>query len=191
VREIGSEGFSPAARRLTVTLANLVAPAFEQDRVRQYHNEVALIIDRERIGRDLHDRVVLRLFAAGLGLQSSLMQITDARIRGKVSKTVDMLDETIGDIRTAIFDLSQPDGTSARLRAQILEVARESKDARGFDPSLSFDGPIDCGVSEDLVPEVLACVREMLSNVARLAGGDLCAGRPCVAGRVAGHNRHG
>ena len=64
VREIGSEGYSPSARRLAETLAEQASLAFEQERLRQDNNETALVDDRERIGRDLHDHVVQRLFAA-------------------------------------------------------------------------------------------------------------------------------
>jgi signal transduction histidine kinase len=169
VREIGSEGYSPSARRLAETLAEQASLAFEQERLRQDNNETALVDDRERIGRDLHDHVVQRLFAAGLGLQSSLSQINDPTIQEKVSRTIDMLDETIDDIRTAIFGLSPPTDASPRLRAQILEVAEDSAVALGFHPSLTFEGAVDNDVPETLVPEVLACVREMLSNVAHHA----------------------
>ena len=84
--------------------------------------------------------------------RSSLSQINDPTIQEKVSRTIDMLDETIDDIRTAIFGLSPPTDASPRLRAEILEVAEDSAVALGFHPSLTFEGAVDNDVPETLVP---------------------------------------
>ncbi|MEZ5340068.1 MAG: histidine kinase dimerization/phosphoacceptor domain-containing protein [Acidimicrobiales bacterium] len=66
-----------------------------------------LVEDRERIARDLHDVVIQRLFAAGMGLQASLG--ANVKLEEKALATIDELDETINVIRETIFQLTQPD----------------------------------------------------------------------------------
>jgi signal transduction histidine kinase len=52
----------------------------------------------------LHDSVIQRLFATGLQLQSVLGQIPDPTVRQRVRQTVDVIDEIIGEVRSALGD---------------------------------------------------------------------------------------
>ena len=61
---------------------------------------------RHRIAQDLHDNVMQRLFATGVGLQSLAASLpTDAANR--LGRHVTDLDETIDEIRTRIFGLRE------------------------------------------------------------------------------------
>ncbi len=70
----------------------------------------AALAERDRIAGDLHDRVIQRLFATGMSLQSGVQRITDAEARSRVLRVVEQLDETVREIRTLIFgpDADQP-----------------------------------------------------------------------------------
>jgi PAS domain S-box-containing protein len=131
---------------------------------------VAISEDRERIARDLHDTVIQRLFAEGLNLQVVLGALHDTeRARPRLEATVDALDATIKDLRTAIFAL-QSAGESAPggLRSRLLDVVTETSGSLGFEPRLQFGGTVetvDDGIAEHLVP----VLREALANVARHA----------------------
>ncbi len=130
---------------------------------------MALIGDRERIAHDLHDHVIQRLFAAGMGLQGSTALTNEPRLQKRLSDTVQQLDDTIREIRNTIFGLSMPLDGGGGLRSRIMELARQSEVALGFAPSVGFDGAIDAGVPESVTPHLLACVSECLSNAARHA----------------------
>jgi signal transduction histidine kinase len=170
VRALEGEAFSRADRLFAEALAAQAALALELERARRDREQMILVGDRERIGRDLHDHVVQRLFAAGLGLQSSLALIERPQTRERVQDAVDLLDETIREIRNTIFSVSRARASDdLLLRSEVTEVLRQARSALGFEPSISFEGPVDAGVPDDVVPHVLAVVREALSNVTRHA----------------------
>jgi len=130
--------------------------------------ELGLVEERNRIARDLHDHVIQRLFATGLGLQSLVARVPED-LRPRLGEQVDAIDAAIAEIRTAVFTLSsRPAGTLA-VRHQILDVVSELSD--GFDsaPRLTFSGPVDLLIEGELASDVVAVVREGLSNVARHA----------------------
>jgi signal transduction histidine kinase len=136
---------------------------------------VALFADRDRIARDLHDLVIQRLFATGMSLQGATSVIGDGDAATRVRRAVDELDQTISDIRAAIFrlqDHGEPAGgpRARSLQARIVAIAEEMTRALGFAPWLRMDGRLDSRVPDHVAREMLAVLREALSNVARHAG---------------------
>lgn len=176
VRHEGTEPFSRASRLFAESLASQASLALELERARHDREQIFLLSDRERIGRDLHDHVIQRLFAAGLGLQSCLSFIDSSPARERVADAVEALDETIRDIRNTIFGLSRT-ALPQQLRAKVMEVAEEAGNALGFEPSLVFIGPVDTAVPPDVVPHVLAVIREGFANTARHASANAAGAR--------------
>ena len=80
------------------------------------------------------------------------------------------LDDTIRQIRSAIFSLQAPRTPGRRLRDEILGLATESAASLGFEPHLRLEGPVDSAVGRDVGDHLLAVLREALSNVVRHAG---------------------
>lgn len=150
------------------TMSKQALMALELDQGRANRERLVLVEDRERIARDLHDQVIQRLFAAGLGLQAVLPRINDPRAVERVAEIVEGLDKAITDIRTTIFRL-EPTSPRRSVRADVLDLAEEASRPLGFTPKVVFDGPVDAAVSDRLAPHVLAVVREALANVARHA----------------------
>jgi signal transduction histidine kinase len=134
--------------------------------------QLAVVADRERIARDLHDHVIQRLVAVGMGLQAAANHIPEARTRERIAESVEELDATIREVRSAIFslELRATSKVEASTRSRILDVTSQAAKSLGFQPRLQFEGPLDTRVPEALVPDLLAVVREALSNVARHAG---------------------
>ena len=127
------------------------------------------IDERERLARDLHDRVIQRLFATSLSLQATATLSTDARVAGRIDAAIDDLDATIREIRTVVFALQRgrrPDD----LRDAALDLCRASARVLGFEPAVGFDGPVDTLTSDEVADDLLATLREALANVARHAG---------------------
>ena len=84
-----------------------------------------------------------------------------------MNAAVDELDATIRDIRRSIFELRAPVGAS--LRSELGEAIDAATGPLGFRPVLDVSGPIDSAVPDDIAPQILAVVREALSNAARHA----------------------
>ena len=154
--------------RLPAAFAEQSALALQVARSREDRARLAVLVDRDRIGRDLHDVVIQRLFAVGLSLQAVVGQPGDDETSRRVGAAVDDLDATIRDIRRTIFELQTP-RDSADLRAQLASTVEEVAPALGFEPTLSTYGPVDTLVPPDVRPHLVAVLREALTNVARHA----------------------
>jgi signal transduction histidine kinase len=128
-----------------------------------------MLDERDRIAADLHDHVIQRLFAAGLGLQSTAATLGPGAPTDRILATVDDLDDTIRQIRTSIFQLQQVRPATLRgLRAHLLDVATDLTAVLGFAPALRMSGVLDT-LPDDLGEDVVAVARESLTNVARHA----------------------
>jgi signal transduction histidine kinase len=127
--------------------------------------------DRDRIARDLHDLVIQRLYATGMSLEGMMPVITRPEVADRVRNAVDAMDDTIRDIRATIFALQSRGRASApRLRSDIVALADEMAEMLGFAPALRLGSGLDSRASGELAEQVLAVLREALSNAARHAG---------------------
>ena len=129
---------------------------------------LAVFADRDRIGRDLHDLVIQRLFAVGLSVQGASRQADSAELRGRLEAAVDDLDGTIKDIRTTIFALGASEN-SGDVRVEVGRLVRRAATTLKFRPQLSFEGPVGSLVHGEAAADLLAVLTEALSNAARHA----------------------
>ena len=162
--------FSDIDEELTVALAAAAGVAIESARLHTRIADLALFEDRDRIARDLHDTVIQRLFAIGLGLQGSASLATDPVLQARLESAIDELDTTVREIRFAIFQLHAPTLPGGSLRRSLLALIEESARTLGFEPDVRFDGAVDTAADGEFVEEISAVLREALSNVARHAG---------------------
>lgn len=166
--EISLSPLSVDGADLVVAVVRDISARIEaDDKLRQAQRALAVADDRERIARDLHDTVIQRLFASGLQLQAVSGRV-DADVRARLDGIVDGLDETIRDLRTAIFALQTTDESARGLRGELLDVVVDASDNLGFEPRLELAGSVetvDPSVRDQLVP----VLREALANVARHA----------------------
>ena len=163
------EVFTDIDEELVVGLAAAAGVAIENARLHLRVRELALLEDRERIARDLHDTVIQCLFATGLRLQGAARLAQLPEVEDRIIQAVDDLDLTGKHIRTAIFGLEASRRAGGGLRSRVLSLVSESAGALGFEPHILFDGSLDT-VAEDRAVELLAVLREALTNVARHAG---------------------
>ncbi|MEO6503371.1 MAG: GAF domain-containing protein [Jatrophihabitantaceae bacterium] len=170
VRLSGRRGFTPSDLEMAMAFANHAAVALELADARSHQQRVILLEDRDRIARDLHDHVIQRLFAAGLSLQSLQTREHDPGTAAKLEQIVTDLDDTIRQIRTSIFDLRGPLApASASVRARLVDVIADHGPQLGSEPTVRFIGPVDSLIDPALADELVAVLREALSNVARHA----------------------
>ena len=169
-RDTGAMPLAHEAVEMVQTFAAQAGIALELAEHRQDAERLAIFQDRDRIARDLHDLVIQRLYATGMSLQGAMPLLTRPEAVTRVSSAVDALDETIREIRSAIFSLqSRGDAKHHGLRARVLEVVDEMTAALGFAPSLRLVGPLDEAVPAGAGEQMLSALREALSNAARHA----------------------
>jgi signal transduction histidine kinase len=135
---------------------------------RAEHERLALLEERDRIGRDLHDLVIQRLFATGMVLQGAQRLTTNPEVSDRIGRAVGELDQTIREVRSTIFALHHA-SEGGGLRSRVLQEVAAGSGALGFEPTVRFDGPIDSTVSDDVREHIIAALREALSNAARHA----------------------
>jgi signal transduction histidine kinase len=129
---------------------------------------IAVLEDRDRIARDLHDLVIQRLFAVGLSVQGAARDAVKPLVSQRLERVVDDLDETIKDIRRTIYQLHASPGQSG-LRSELDEVIEQAEDALGFAPSMRTDGPLSA-IPDEVGADLVAVLRESLANAAKHAG---------------------
>jgi signal transduction histidine kinase len=167
-RRPGSVPLAPAAVEMLVSFAAQAGVGLELAARRRDAERFAVFEDRDRIARDLHDLVIQRLYATGMSLEGVSARLGGSDSGRRISTAVDALDETIKEIRSAIFSLhARP--AAAGLRARILEVVDEAGGALGFAPALRMSGSLDGDVPADAGEHLLGALREALSNAARHA----------------------
>jgi PAS domain S-box-containing protein len=130
-------------------------------------SQLAMLRDRERIARDLHDMVIQRLFAAGMSLQAVQSAAQPPMVAERIASTINELDDTIRELRSAIFRLGQP-GERRSLSAQITELVHNRSRQLGFEPVLRLVGDVDT-LPDFIADQLVATVTEGLSNVVRHA----------------------
>jgi signal transduction histidine kinase len=169
-RNQGALPLPPPAVDMLITFAAQAGIGIELAEHRKDSQRLALFEDRDRIARDLHDLVIQRLFATGMSLQGATALMPDSEAAHRVEQAVDALDETIRDIRSAIFALQSRGGTGLPgVRGRILGVVEEMTDSLGFAPGLRMGGQLDRGVPEDTAQQMLTALREALANTAKHA----------------------
>ena len=164
----GADHFNEEDAALAEALALAAGVAIENTRL---HNRVRLLSvldDRDRIARDLHDRVVQRIFAIGMALQSAMRLPELGLVVDRVGKAVEDLDSTITEIRTTIFELGDS-AIHGGLRRGVLGVAEELTPSLGSRPEVVFDGPIDTAIPQHIADHLLSVLREALTNAGKHA----------------------
>lgn len=169
-RERGARPYTETERTLATQFASQAALALMMADAQRDRERLAVYEDRDRIARDLHDLVIQRLFATGMMLEGAQRKSVVPEVQTGVGRAVDELDVTIQEIRTAIFALQQgPAEAPSGLRTRVLREINMAAVPLGYKPSHRFVGPVDSLVGELTGKNLIAALREALSNAFRHA----------------------
>ena len=168
-RRLGAPAFTDADLDMAFAFAGQASVAIEIVRAREDRRRLDTSRDRARIARDLHDHVIQRLFGAGLSLQA-VSATVDAEASAAIEAQVDAIDAAIKDIRTVVFALGAGErGRTKRTRDRLLDVVSEVSAGLSSTPRITFSGPLDSLVDASLADELVAVLRECLTNTIRHA----------------------
>jgi two-component system, NarL family, sensor histidine kinase DevS len=170
-RRHGAPAFPSDRAEVVSSFATQAGVALELAARRADAERLSLFEDRDRIARDLHDLVIQRLYATGMSLEGTMPMISRPEVKARVSNAVDAMDDTIKDIRATIFALQARDHADAQpdLRGTIVVLVEEMTLVLGFAPSLRLGAGLRTEVAGEAADQVLAVLREALSNAARHA----------------------
>lgn len=160
----GGEDFTEEDEQLVSALASAAGVAIDNARGQEAQHRVIVLAERERIAQDLHDLVIQRLFAMGLSLQA-ITKDPDLPERDleRVREAIDNLDSTVQQIRNSVFALQTRDSEHS-LRSRIQAEINSLRSSSPMIISCEFNGPVDTVITGELVEQVFAVVRELLSN---------------------------
>jgi signal transduction histidine kinase len=170
-RRVGADEFDQQTAELTAELAVQAAVVLELAQRRRESEEASLYADRDRIGRDLRDLAIHRLFATSMSLESARDITTEPEAGRRIAQAVTDLDETIKMIRSTIFSLQahESDPDTPGMRGRVIGICEQAATVLRFTPALRFAGPLDTLAGEPQGEHLLAVLREALSNAARHA----------------------
>ena len=170
-RRRGAAPLPEAQADVVASFAAQAGVALELAASRAEAERLSLFEDRDRIARDLHDLVIQRLYATGMSLEGTMPMITRPEVASRITNAVDAMDETIKDIRATIFALQAHDAArQPDLRGDIFGLVEEMSPMLGFAPSLRLGAGLPAQVRPEVAEQVLAALREALSNAARHSG---------------------
>jgi two-component system, NarL family, sensor histidine kinase DevS len=138
-----------------------------QRRLTAAHEQLSLVAERERIGRDLHDVVLQHLYGMGLSTQA-IASTADPETAAKLETVVVEVDRIISEVRTIVFTLG-PAGERGALGQELTDVVAQASRVLGFTPALRIEGPVETVLTDEVRTEMVASMREALGNVARHA----------------------
>jgi signal transduction histidine kinase len=173
VNASGGAALREADVQLVETFAEQAAVALEYARLQRELQRLAVLEDRERIAKELHDGAIQALFAVGMGLQGSAMLAGSEDLRSRLQHAVEELDRVIRDLRNYIFGL-RPGILADRQLDQALQRLVEEFGQRS---GLVAIAEIDPAVAAELAgraADVVQLAREALSNVSRHAQAATC-----------------
>ncbi|HEY8721361.1 GAF domain-containing sensor histidine kinase [Pengzhenrongella sp.] len=200
LRRVDSPPFTDNDLVMTKSFAAQAALAFILAEARHAQDVAALLDERERIARDLHDLAIQQLFATGLQLETvgrrAALGGDGAEIAGLINGALDGVDSSVRQIRMIVHSLHDPAAGGASLVERLRREATLSRGGLGFAPSLLITadgvvvdtsdnellGRIDDVVGADRANDVVAVAREGLTNAARHAKATSVAVRVSVNG---------
>lgn len=163
--------FSQDDLLLLEMLANQAAAALENERLNELLRELAVLEERERISKELHDGVIQAIYSVGLSLQGSLSLLERDRARAaqRIDEAIAQLDTVVRDVRSYIFELRPRLVEEGGFEVAVRELARELE--VNTMASVVIDlAPGACDLLDRRQEgHLIQVVREILSNIARHA----------------------
>ncbi|HET9344410.1 MAG TPA: GAF domain-containing sensor histidine kinase [Candidatus Limnocylindrales bacterium] len=168
-KESGEE-FSEADQRLVETFALHAGIAIENARLHEQVSRLAVVDERERIGKDLHDGIIQSLYAVGLSLEDvpELVHEDPDEVERRVERAIDSLHLTIRDIRNFIFGLRPELLSGTSLERGLAAIVEEFRHNSIIDVELEVADAAEPGA--EATAHLLGIANEALSNIARHSG---------------------
>jgi len=167
----GADEFSAEDQALAETFAVHAGIAIENARLHEQVQRLAVVDERERISKDLHDGIIQNIYAVGLSLEDipELIRDDPDEVERRVERAIDSLNLTIRDIRNFIFGLRPELLSGTSLMSGVAIIVEEFRHNSMIDVEL-LAGSMDREPDPTTTAHLLGVVGEALSNIARHSG---------------------
>lgn len=149
-------------------LSHIAGSAIQSARLQTRLRQIAVVEDRQRIARDLHDSVIQDLFAVGLRLQALSVEV-DEDVAAGLNSAIDTLDSSVSRLRQYIFELRDAPKPAQNLDERVREVVERM--ARAYPTSVELT--VDGAHLGPWVEDAILLTTEALSNALRHGRADL------------------
>ena len=165
---------SPLQTAKGMVVVAALRDATERKQAQERLHRLAVLEDRERIAKELHDGVIQALFAVGMNLQATEAKATDPEaVRARLSGAVDSIDVAIRDLRNYIFGLRPGILADRQLDQALRQLVEEFQEKSGVVTAVEIDARVAAQFGNSAT-QLVQVVREALSNVARHAHATTC-----------------
>jgi signal transduction histidine kinase len=167
----GASEFTADDQRLVELFALHAGIAIDNARLHQQAADYAIVQERDRIGRDLHDGIIQSLYAVSLSLEDvpELMTSSPGEAEARVDGAIDSLQASIRELRNFIYGLRPETFDGADVPAGIVALCEQFRYNTLIEIDVDVDAEAGDTVSREHGAELLQIVREALSNAARHA----------------------
>ncbi|MFN2609762.1 MAG: GAF domain-containing protein [Actinomycetota bacterium] len=167
--------FSAEDEQIALTFAAQAGVAVENvfllEEVRRKTEELAVLEERDRIAKELHDGVIQSIYSVGLSLQGSygLLEQDAERAKVRIDEAIAELDNVIRDVRSYIFELQPRELKDKGLVEAITDLARHLEVNTLAHVEIDIDESAVTSIGSEVEAEMIQIVREILSNIAKHA----------------------
>jgi signal transduction histidine kinase len=167
-----ADAFSAEDQRVVETFALHAGIAIENARLHEQAERLAVVDERERIGKDLHDSIIQSLYGVGLSLEDvpELIRDDPDEVERRVERAIDSLHLTIQDIRNFIFGLRPELLGGTQLLPGLVAILEEFRHNSIIDIELEAAERHESEPGSEATAHLLGLANEALSNVARHSG---------------------
>jgi signal transduction histidine kinase len=171
----GGSDFTKDDERIAMTLAAQAGVAIQNanllEEVKARGDELAVLEERDRIAKELHDGVIQSIYSVGLSLQGAMSMVDrdPDGTKSRVDEAIDTLDNVVRDVRSYIFAL-QPKSVGERgLKKALEELVRDLEVNSLVEATIQLSDDALEMIPEAARGDFIQIAREVLSNIARHA----------------------
>lgn len=160
--------------RVVETFAAQAAVAVEYARAHEELQQMAVMLDRERIAKELHDGAIQSLFAVGMGLEATAAMTDNNDVVQRVDQASQEVDRVIRDLRNYIFGLRPGILADRQLDQALREMAIDFESKTGIVTAVDIDESTASELSSR-AGDLVQLTREALSNIGRHSKAETCS----------------
>ncbi|MGD9894427.1 MAG: GAF domain-containing protein [Dehalococcoidia bacterium] len=166
---VGSRTFSEDDVEVATAIARSTALAVENARLHERSRQLAVLEERNRLARELHDSVTHALFSMSLISQAlpALLDRDMARARERIDRLNELGRGALAEMRALIFELRPAALEEQGLAVALAKHTTAFESREGIAVDLQIDG--ECRLPNSIEEAAFRVAQEALNNIAKHA----------------------
>jgi len=165
------ERLQPAELELVDEIGRQVALGMErlrlQSRVQEQQNQMAIVTERNRIARDMHDGLVQYVYSLGLSLEHArdLLAADQESVAGVLTGAIEQLNHVLSEMRTFIYQLRPIIMKEKEIGQWVVDLCHQFQQATGIVVTAEVGEPGGQELSPEISIALFRIIQEALSNI--------------------------